>query len=574
MAETMNNRQVAVLLYEIADLLEIKDVKFKPVAYRRAAHGIETLAEDLNRVAERDGLEEIPGVGTHIATKLREILDTGKLGYLERLKQEVGPGMQELAQVGGIGPKKAIILHQELGIDTLDQLESAAQEGKIRKLAGFGEKSEQNIIQGIAARKGSTGRALLGDMLPLAEKIRDTLAGLSAIRQISLAGSIRRMKETIGDIDILASSPEPETVMTVFCTLPDVSRVLGHGLTKSSIVLSSGVQVDLRVVEETQYWTALQYFTGSKDHNIVLRRRALDRGWSLSEYSLKEEKTGISLPGSTEQDLYRMLGLPFIEPELRENRGEIEAADKGALPVVVPYGAVRGDLHVHTTWSDGEASIRDMAVAARARGDEYIAITDHSRSPEIARGLTEEKIGKQLEEIERVNREFDDITVLHGIECNIGPDGIPDLPSAVLKDFDLVIASIHSRQGKHDDEITKRILAALHNDHVDILGHLTGRILLRREPSALDLPVVFKAAAGLNVALEVNGYPSRLDLSDTDCRKAKEYGVAFSLGSDAHATSDLQHMRLAVATARRGWVGTDEIINTRRLDSLRAWLGI
>ena len=300
------------------------------------------LGEDINRVAEQGGLEELPGVGTHIATKLREILDTGKLGYLERLKQEVGPGIRELAEIGGIGPKKAIFLHRELGIDTLDQLGAAAREGKIRGLPGFGEKSEANILQGIAARKGSSGRALLGDMLPVAEKILSTLAGLPAVRQCSLAGSIRRMKETIGDIDIIAASPEPEKVMAAFCTLPEVTRILGRGPTKSSVVLASGMQVDLRVVEEGQYWTALQYFTGSKDHNIALRRRALGRGWSLSEYGVKEEATGQYLPGSTEEDLYRMLGLPYIEPELRENRGEIEAAETGMLPRIVPVRCSKG----------------------------------------------------------------------------------------------------------------------------------------------------------------------------------------------------------------------------------------
>jgi DNA polymerase (family 10) len=573
MSELMNNRQVAAILYEVADLLELEDVKFKPVAYRRAAHGIEMLGEDINRVAERGGLEEIPGVGAHISPKIREVLDTGKLEYLERLKQEIGPGIRELAEVGGIGPKKAISLHRALGIDTLDQLGAAAREGKIRGLPGFGEKSEANILQGIAARKGTSGRALLGEMLPVAEKILSTLAGLPAVRQCSLAGSIRRMKETIGDIDIIAASPEPEKVMTAFCTLPEVTRILGRGPARSSVVLASGMQADLRVVEEGQYWTALQYFTGSKDHNIALRRRALGHGWSLSEYGVKEEATGRYIPGSTEEDLYRMLGLPYIEPELRENRGEIEAAEKGILPRIIPYDAVRGDLHVHTGWSDGRASIREMAVAARSQGYEYIAVTDHSRIPEIDRGLTPEKIEKQQAEIEGVNRELDGITVLHGIECNIGTDGVPDLPPSLLKDLDLVIASVHSRLRMHDDEMTKRVLGALHNDHVDILGHPTGRILLQREPSGLDLPAIFEAAAGLHVALEVNGYPPRLDLSDTDCRQAQEYGVTFSLGSDAHETGDLAHMRLAIATVRRGWISADRILNTRPLAGLRIWLG-
>jgi DNA polymerase (family X) len=573
MGTTMSNRQVAAILYEVADLLEIRDVKFKPVAYRRAAHGIETLAEDIGRVAERGELEDLPGVGTHIATKIQEILKNGNLEYLERLKAEVGPGVRELADVGGIGPKKAMLLHQKLGIGSLADLEAAARDGKIRELTGFGEKSEQNILAGIAARKATAGRYLLGGMLPVAEQILARLAVLPAIRKISLGGSLRRMKETIGDIDILASSPDPEAVMTVFTTLPEVTRVLGRGPTKSSIVLESGVQVDLRVVEEGQYWTALQYFTGSKDHNIALRRRALERGWSLSEYGLKEEATQKFLSGSAEEDLYRMLGLPYIEPELRENRGEIEAAEKSTLPAIVPYDAIRGDLHVHSDWSDGKDSIRTIALAARDIGYGYIAICDHSRSPGIDRGLTEEKIAQQRVEIEQLNRDIGDIVILQGIECNIGTDGAPDLPLAVLGDLDLVIASVHDGLRMHGEEMTQRILAAFHNDHVDILGHPTGRILLRRDPSDLDLPAVFEAAAAQHVALEVNSSSSRLDLSDTNCRAAKEYGVLFSIGSDAHAQDELQEIRYGIATARRGWLTAGEIVNTRTLAGLRDWIG-
>jgi DNA polymerase (family 10) len=573
MAAVVSNREVAAILYEVADLLEIKDVKFKPVAYRRAAHGIETLAEDIGRVAERGELEDLPGVGTHIATKIHEILDTGKLGYLERLKVEIGPGVRELADVGGIGPKKAMFLHQKLGIENLAGLEAAARAGKIRELAGFGEKSEQNILAGIVARKGTAGRYLLGRMLPVAESILTQLAELPAVRQISLAGSLRRMKETIGDIDILASSPEPEAIMAAFTALPEVTRVLGRGRTKSSLVLESGVQVDLRVVEEGQYWTALQYFTGSKDHNIALRRRALERGWSLSEYGLKEEATQKNLAGSSEEDLYRSLGLPYIEPELRENRGEIEAAEKGTLPAIVPYNAMQGDLHVHSDWSDGKDPIRALALAARDRGYGYLAICDHSRSPAIDRGLTIEKIAQQRAEIAQVNRDLDGIVVLQGIECNISPDGTPDLPPAVLGDLDLVIASVHDGLRMHGGEMTRRVLSAIHNDHVDILGHPAGRILLRRDPSDLDLPVLFEAAAAQHVALEVNSSPSRLDLSETNCRQAKEYGTVFSIGSDAHAKEELQEIRYGIATARRGWLTAGEIVNTRPLAGLRDWLG-
>jgi DNA polymerase (family X) len=361
--------------------------------------------------------------------------------------------------------------------------------------------------------------------------------------------------------------------MDTFCTLAGVTRVLGRGPTKSSVILASGVQVDLRVVEEGQYWTALQYFTGSKDHNIALRRRVLERGWSLSEYGVKEAETGKNRDGSTEEDLYRMLGLPYIEPELRENRGEIEAAEKGTLPQVVPYRAVRGDLHLHSSWGDGEHPVRDLAAAARERGYGYIAVCDHVRSPEIDRGLTEEKIAKQREEIRQLNSHQDGMVILHGIECNIGDDGSLDLPPAMLGDFDLVIAGIHSRPRMHGDEMTRRILAALHNEHVDILAHPTGRILLRHEPPELDLPTIFKAAADLHVALEINGDPSRLDLSDLLCRKAKEYGVIFSACSDGHSAGEFSQMDLALATARRGWLGSGEILNTRPLPGIQQWIG-
>jgi len=571
MAE-MSNREVAAILYEVADLLEIRDVKFKPVAYRRAAHGIETLAEDIGRVAGRGGLEDIPGVGKNIAAKISEILDTGKLAYLERLREEVGPGVRELAEVEGIGPKKALLLSHKLGIGNLAELETAARAGKIRSLAGFGEKSEANILAGIEARKGTAGRYLLGRMLPAAESILSRLAALPAVRRISLAGSLRRMKETIGDIDIIATSPEPEAVMAAFTTLPEVVRILGRGQTKSSVVLESGVQVDLRVVEENQYGTALLYFTGSKDHNIALRRRALARGWSLSEYALKDEKTQENLAGSTEEDLYRILGLPYIEPELRENTGEIEAAENGILPAIVPYDALHGDLHVHPDRYDGKDPVRAMARAAKDRGYEYIAVCDPAKGPDNPRGLTPETIAEQRAEIERLDRTLDGITVLQGIECSISADGALDLPPPVLGDLDLVIASVPDVHRMPGGEVTRRVLAALHNDHVDILGHPAGRLLLRREPADLDLPAVFEAAAAQHVMLEINSSPSRLDLSDTNCRQANEHGAVFAIGSDAHSGEELQDIRFGLATARRGWLTAGAIVNTLPLGGFRKWL--
>lgn len=565
----VTNQQIAAILFEVADLLETKGVKFKPVAYRRAAHVIETLAEDVAAISGEGKLEEIPGVGTHIAAKIREILATGKLAYYDRLKSEIPPGVLELAELGGIGPKKAMILSSTLGITGTESLEEAAKAGKIRVLKGFGEKTEKNILLAIQAKKGTSRRFLLGDILPVAEAIRKALAALPATRQISLAGSIRRRKETIGDVDILATSSEPEKIMTAFCTLPAVDRVLGQGPTKSSVVLKSGVQVDLRVVKEDQYWTALQYFTGSKDHNIAMRRRALERNWRLNEYGLTDLTSWKKLPGKTEEDLYRMLELQYIEPELRENRGEIDAAEKGGLPVIVPYDAIKGDLHVHTSGSDGRHSIREMAEAAKALGYEYIAICDHSRSPQITRGLTEEGIVKQAREIGQVNREMDGIVVLAGIECNIDADGTLDVGKTVLGDLDLVLASVHSGLDMTEKEMTGRVLSALHNDELDILGHPTGRILMEREPARMDLAAIFDAAAELHVYPEINAYPSRLDLSDTNCMAGREHGVRFALGSDAHSRENLGSMELGIATARRGWLEAGDIVNTLPLRDLR-----
>jgi DNA polymerase (family 10) len=564
----ISNKQIAAVFYEVADILEIKSVKFKPVAYRRAAHVIETLDEDINSISERGELEEIPGVGTNLAAKIREILGTGTLAYLEKLKQETPEGVLKLAEIGGIGPKKALILSRELGINDREKLEEAAKAGKIRDLPGFGEKSEKNILQNLHAMKSTGRRFLLGDILPVAEAIKKRLAALPATQEISLAGSIRRRKETVGDVDILAASAEPEKIMAAFCELPEIDRILGRGPTKSSIVLTSGVQVDLRVVDKDQYWTALQYFTGSKAHNIAMRRRALDRNWKLNEYGITSLSDGKLLHGQTEQDLYRMLDLPYIEPELREDHGEIEAAIKGSLPEIVPYDAVRGDLHVHSSWSDGKHTIRELADAARALGYEYIAICDHAWNPKVGRGLDETAVVKQQAEIEHINRDLDGFVVLAGIECNIDTEGNLDMGNKILGDLDVVVASVHSGLDMPRTEMTNRVLAALHNDQVDILGHPTGRIIQQREPVQLDLAVVFDAAGERGVSLEINAFPARLDLSDTNCRMAHEHGARFSIGSDAHARENLGFMELGIATARRGWLESKDIINTLHLRDL------
>jgi len=564
----ISNKQIAAIFYEVADILEIKSVQFKPVAYRRAAHVIETLDEDINSISERGELEEIPGVGTNLAAKIREILRTGRLAYLEKLKQETPEGVLNLAEIGGIGPKKALILSRDLGINDREKLEEAAKAGKIRDLPGFGEKSEKNILQSIHAMKSTGRRFLLGDILPVAETIKKHLAALPPTQQISLAGSIRRRKETVGDVDILAASAEPEKIMAAFCELPEIDRILGRGPTKSSIVLTSGVQVDLRVVDSDQYWTALQYFTGSKAHNIAMRRRALERNWKLNEYGVTSLSDRKLLHGQTEQDLYRMLGLAYIEPEMREDSGEIEAAINGTLPEIVPYDAVRGDLHVHSSWSDGKHAIRELAEAAKALGYEYIALCDHAWNPKVGRGLDETAVVKQQEEIEQINRDLDGFEVLAGIECNIDHEGNLDIGNKILGDLDVVVASVHSGLDMPRTEMTNRVLAALHNDQVDILGHPTGRIIQQREPLQMDLDAVFDSAGELGVSLEINAFPSRLDLSDINCRMAREHHARFSIGSDAHARENLGFMELGVATARRGWLEAKDIINTFHLRDL------
>ncbi len=569
----MTNLEVAAILSEVADLLEIQGVRFKPQAYRRAAQAIETLPEDIADVAREERLDEIPGVGKGIAGKVREIVETGSLAYLASLRRELPVGVQELTRIEGIGPKKAAVLSRELGIRSVDDLEAAAKAGRIRDLPGFGEKTEQNILAGIAMSRTAKKRHLLGYILPVAREIEERLAGLASVRQVSLAGSIRRMKETIGDLDILATSTRPEEVMEVFSTLPGVTRVLARGTTKTSVVLATGVQVDLRVVEEGQFGAALQYFTGSKEHNIALRRLAIARNWRLNEYGLVDLASNRMVAGEDEAGIYRALGLAWIEPELREDRGEIEAARAGTLPDLVGYGSIRGDLHVHTRWSEGAHSVGEMAEAAAALGYEYIAVCDHAETLHIARGLSPERLADQVREIERFNREGgSSVTVLSGTECNIGMDGRIDLPDSVLADLDVVVASVHSGFRQPEREMTERVVTAMHNDHVDIIGHPTGRILLAREPYRIDLAAVFEAAAALGVLLEINAFPGRLDLSDVNARSAREAGVRFSLGSDAHSRENLRYMELGVATARRGWLTADDIANTRPLAGLRRFL--
>ncbi len=565
----IKNREIADILYEIADLLEIKGVRFKPRAYRRAAQTIETLLKDIKMVYERGELQEISGIGRSIASKIQEIIETGSLEYLEELREELPHGLRDLVEIEGIGPKTALKLYEKLKICNIEELESAAKQGKIRSLEGFREKTEENILQGIQMYRSAQERFLLGYTLPIAEEIERKLKDLREVTRMSLAGSIRRRKETVGDLDILVTSHEPSKVMSSFTHLSEVKRVLAKGKTKSTVVLKNNLQVDLRVVEQKSFGSALQYFTGSKQHNIRLRELALDKDWKLSEYSLLDKKTNEPIGGENEEDIYKALGLSYIEPELRENRGEIDAASKGKLPNLIKSGEIKGDLHVHTNWSDGSCSIKEMVEAAKLLGFEYLAICDHSKTLQIAHGLTEEDLHKQIKEIENLNRGIEDFTVLSGVEVNIDSDGKLDIKDNTLKDLDIVVASVHSGFKQSEKKMTDRVLAAMHNDHVNVIGHPTGRIINKRAPCQIDLQKVFEATSELGVCMEINAFPNRLDLSDLNCFKAKDYGIKISVGTDAHNRSHLRYMDLGVATARRGWLERKDVVNTLGLKELR-----
>ena len=565
----VTNRQVAAILYKVAELLNVRGERFKPQAYVKAARSVEALSEDIAGMSRQGTLQTIPGVGTNIAAKIREIVETGHLAYLDDLQSGMPEGVRELAGIEGIGPKKAQVLARELGITSIQQLEEAAAAGRVRHVPGFGVLSEKKILTTIRARQPAGTRVLLNDVLPVADGIVAELSRHPAMGRISLAGSIRRMKETIGDVDIVATSHAPEDVMTAFCSLPAVGRVIERGPTRSSVILTSGLQVDLRVVDENQFGAALLYFTGSKEHNIALRRRALARNWRLNEYGITDRANGTVIAGQDEEGMYRALGLPYIEPELRENRGEIEAADDGTLPDILSFHAVRGDLHVRSSWGDGENTILEMATAAQARGYEYIAVCDHTAGLQIVSGLDRERLAKQQNEIEKVNRALDGIMVLAGIECSISEDGTLDMGNDLLRDLDIVIVGIHTGLDMDEHQMTERFLAALQNDCLDIIAHPTGRVLLQREPARFDLATVAKAAADRGVFLEINASPYRLDLPDTGCITARKHGARFAIGSDAGSREGLRTLDLGVATARRGWLTAAEVVNTLPLSELR-----
>lgn len=557
---------------DIADMLEIKNESpYRITAYRRAARSLEGMTEDIAAVAERGELEEIPGVGKSTAEKILEFLKTGTSTYYEELRKQLPAGITTLMTVSEVGPKTAMMLHEKLGISSIDELERAAQQGLVRTLPRMGAKTEENILKGIALLRRSKERLPIGAVLPLSREIVDALSHLTGVKQIRLAGSLRRMKETIGDIDILVTSTKPENVMDVFTTLPRVRQVLARGPTRSSIILDTGIQADVRVVEPEAFGAALQYFTGSKDHNVKVREKAVRRGLKINEYGVFRVKDDRRVAGRTEPEVYDAIGLPWIPPEIREDQGEIELADRGTLPRLVDLQDIRGDLQMHTRWSDGSDSIEAMAKAALELGYEYIAITDHSQSLKFVGGVPIDELRAHIKLARRASDKIG-ITVLMGTECDILPDGRLDYPDEVLMELDVVVVSVHSRLQMTEDEMTARIVKALDNPHVDILGHPTGRLLGSREAYAVNIDRLIEAAGRTRTALEINASPKRLDLSDVHARMARERGARLVISTDAHTRYQLRYMEYGVAIARRAWLEPKHVLNTLSLKEFRSWL--
>lgn len=559
----MDKQELARIFGEIAMLLELKgDNPFKIRAYQAAARLLEELDDDLADFVASGAVDSTKGIGPALAQKIREFAADGRLAYYEELKASVPPVLFELVKIPGLGPKKALQLHEILGINSLGELEYACRENRLAGLPGFGTKTQERICQGIDYLKKYQGQFLLADVQPLAASIAAYLRQLPGVTAAEVAGSIRRRKETVKDIDVVVAATAPEGLSGAVSGMPGVEQVLGQGPTKTSVKLTTGMNLDVRVVEPAAFAAALHHFTGSKEHHVRLRGLAKDLGLKINEYGF-EKTDGAKLAPTDEHEFYRTLGLDYIEPELREDTGEIAAAAAGQLPVLVRDDDIRGVLHAHTTYSDGSATLAEMAAAAKARGWRYLGITDHSRTAVYARGLRVETVDEQRREIERLNAADPTFTIFAGIECDILPDGSLDYPDEVLANFDFVIASVHSAFRQSEADMTKRIIKALANRYVSVLGHLTGRILLARDGYAVDLPAVIAAAADSGTCLEINASPYRLDLDWHWCRKAKEAGVLLAIDPDAHAVGEMDSVTYGVGVARKGWLTAADVVNTR-----------
>jgi len=570
----MNNRQLADTFTLIANLLEIKgEIVYKTLAYRKASESLMGLGRQASEYWKEGKLEEIPGVGKAISEKIDELLNTGKLEFLEKLKKEVPEELASWLAVPGLGPKKIAMIWRELGITALSDLEAAAKNGQLRDLPGMGAKSESAIIEGIASLSRRSGRIPLGRAYPLAQDIIKTLKKVKGVVDAEPAGSLRRMRSTVGDLDILVAAKDSSAVMEAFVNLPGVSRVLGKGETKSSIEFTDGVRAQVWVHPPEKFGTALQYATGSKDHNVQLRQIALAKGLSLSEHSFAKVKGKGEIFCATEEEVYETLGLPWVPPELREDRGEVQAAKTNKLPKLIEVKDIKADLQVHSTWSDGKLSMLEMARAAAKRGIKVIAFTDHSVSLGVTGGLSKGDHKKQAAEIKKIQKQLgDEILVLHATEVEIKADGSLDYPDEFLASLDLVLASMHTSLRQPREKVTQRTINAIRNPHVDIIGHPTGRLIPDREGADLDMEAILQAASETGVALEINAHPSRLDLDDAYARRAKELGIPISINTDSHSEEDLDNLFYGVAIARRAWLMKNDVINAWSSKKLLDWL--
>jgi DNA polymerase (family X) len=567
------NEAVEAALQEYADLMSISGGDaFRVRTYEKAARAVGGHHADVSTL-DMAGILQIPSVGKSTAEKVQEVLQTGSFRALEDLRAQIPAGVRQLMSIPGLGPKKAMVLYRELEIASVQELGDAIHEGRLQGLKGFGTKTEENILRGIEQmqRAGSGDRVLLGIALDLAEEIVGELSAIRGCQTCAYAGSLRRMAETIGDVDVLVASDDPEPVMEAFANLSYVDRVIARGDTKTSIRTTKGLQVDLRVVPPGVWGAAMQYFTGSKAHNIRIREMAVRKGLKLSEYGLFRAESGELIVAETEQEVYEHLGLPWIPPTLREDRGEVEAALRGELPELVQEADVAGDLHTHTSLTDGLSPLDQMVAGGRARGYAYFAVTDHAPNLYMQR-MTDEKMLAQREQLRRLQAANPDMTLLHGSELNIDPDGGVDWGPEFLSGFDLCVASVHGEFGQSKDEMTRRIVRACENPYVNVIGHPTARLIGKRPPVELDFEEVFKAAARTGTALEVNCGPDRLDLRDEHVMWARRYGVRFAVDTDAHSSVHLGFMRFGIGTAQRGWLSRDEVINTWPLERLREFL--
>jgi len=563
----MKNVEIAELFERFADILEFKgEIVFKFNSYRKAARTLRDTAEDIAAIAAEDRLQELPGIGKNIAQKIAEYLETGAVRKFDEEREGLSDELIRMLRIPGMGPKSLALIHQNLGVDTFDAFEGAVQSGELAKLPGMGKKKAENILKGIELLREATGRIPLGIALPVAEEMLAAVRKLHPVKRAELAGSLRRMRETIGDIDILASAADHKAAIEAFTTLPRVARVLAAGGTKASVIVEGNHQVDLRVVDEDSFGAALQYFTGSKVHNVKLRNIATRKGLKINEYGVfrGDEKLG----GRDEEEMYTHAGLEWMPPELREDRGEIEAARKGELPDLVTARQIKGDLHVHSNYSDGNATLAQLAERAQQLGYKYIAVTDHSQSLKIARGLDLKRLEKKRKEIEKINSGLKGMRLLFGTEMDILPDGTLDYPDEILEQFDWVVASIHSAFKQPREKITQRIADAMQHPHVDCIAHLTGRLINQRPPYEVDIERVLQVAAETCTAIEINANYERLDLDDIWCRRAKQLGVKLAIGTDAHRFEALTIPRLGVAVARRGWLEPADVLNTLPLTKL------